>query len=118
MSDAIPRYSRGKRPQFFADPAVDELLGIVLGLTQEVSVLRDRLDTVERVLAAKGSLTRADLEDWVPDAAAEAERTKLRNDYLQRVFRVVRREAGVYTSAESEGYTASVERELANATVT
>lgn len=113
--DAIPRYSRGKRPQFFDDPAVDELLGIVLGLTQEVSVLRDRVDAVERLLDAKGTVTRAELEAYQPDAAAAAERAKVRADYVQRVFRVVRREAGTYTTGESEQYTAGVERELAAA---
>lgn len=112
-ADELPRHWRGRRPAFFDDPAVDELLGIVLGLTQEVSVLRDRLDSVERLLDAKGTLSRADLEAYVPDAGATAERAQLRNDYVQRVFRVIRREAGTYTTAESEKHVASVEKELA-----
>jgi hypothetical protein len=109
----LPRHWRGKRPQFFDDAAVDELLGIVLGLTQEVSVLRDRLDSVERLLDAKGTVTRAELEAYVPDAAAAAERAQVRNDYVQRVFRVIRREAGTYSTAESEQHVAGVEKELA-----
>lgn len=116
MSDeSMPRFSRGKHPQFFDDPAVDQLLGVVLGLTQEVAVLRDRVDTIERVMDRKGAVTRADLEAYVPDAAAAAERARVRNEYLQHVFRVLRREAGSYSSGESEQYVAGVERELAAA---
>lgn len=109
----LPRHWRGKRPQFFDDAAVDELLGIVLGLTQEVSVLRDRLDSVERLLDSKGAVTRAELEAYVPDAAATAERAQQRADYVQRVFRVIRREAGTYSTAESESHVDDVQKQLA-----
>lgn len=115
MSDATPRYTRSKRPNFFDDPAMDQLLGVVLGLTQEVSVLRDRLDAVERVMDSKGAVTRADIEAYVPDAAAEAERARTRDEYLQRVFRVLRHDAGMYSSAESEEYVENVEQTLAAA---
>ena len=47
------------------------------------------------------------------DAAATAERSQLRSDYVQRGFRVIRREAGTYTTAESEKHVANVEKELA-----
>jgi hypothetical protein len=113
--DRIPRFTRSKRPNFFDDPAVDQLLGVVLGLTQEVSVLRDRVDTMERLMDRNGAVSRADLEAYVPDAAAQAERAQLRNDYLQRVFRVLRHEAGHYSSSESEQHVGGVEKALADA---
>ncbi len=115
MNEAHPRYTRSPRPNFFTDPAVDQLLGVVLGLAQEVSVLRDRVDTIERVMDAKGSVTRADIEAYVPDAAADAERAAVRNEYLQRVFRVLRHDAGMYTSQESEEHVGKVEQSLAAA---
>ena len=109
----IPRYTRGKRPHFFDDPATDQLLGIVLGVVQELSVLRDRVDAIHALLDRKGVVTREDLEDYVPDQSAQAAAAAERAAYLQRVFRVVRGEAGVVPSAESEEHTAAVERELA-----
>jgi hypothetical protein len=112
----VPRFSRGKRPHFFDDPAVDQLLGIVLGLTQEVAVLRDRVDTIERVMDRNGTVSRADIEAFIPDAPAVAERAKVRAEYLGRVFRVLQHEAGTYSSAESEQHVGSVESALGSAT--
>ncbi len=100
----LRRHIRGKRPQFFDDPAVDKLLGIVTALAQEVSVLRDRHDAVERILDSKGTMTRAELEAFEADPDAEAERKAEREAYLQRVFRVIRREGGEYTADESERF--------------
>lgn len=111
----IPRFTRSKRPNFFDDPAVDQLLGVVLGLTQEVAVLRDRVDTIERLMDRNGAVTRADLEAWTPDAKSQAERAQVRAEYLQRVFRVLRHEAGTYSSAESEEHVGSIEKALASA---
>jgi hypothetical protein len=108
----LPRHTRGSRPQFFADPGVDQMMSIVLGIAQELSVLRDRVDSVERLLDTKGSLTRAELEAFRPDPDAEAERQQRRADYLQRIFRAVRHEAGQYTSEDAEQHTAEVERAL------
>jgi hypothetical protein len=51
-------------------------------------VLRERLDTVERLLDTKGSVTRAAIEAYQPDAAAEQERAAWRDAYLKRVLRM------------------------------
>jgi hypothetical protein len=61
--------AKGKRPQYFDDPATDRILSIVMAVAGEVAVLRERLDTVERLLEAKGSISRADIEAYVPDRA-------------------------------------------------
>ena len=39
----LRRTAKGKRPRYFSDPATDRLLGILMSLIGEVSVLRDRL---------------------------------------------------------------------------
>lgn len=43
MSDTVrlPRNVRGKRPEFFATPGVDEAMSMILVLAQELAVLRD-----------------------------------------------------------------------------
>lgn len=111
----LPRHTRSSRPQFFEEPGLDQMMSVVLGIAQELSVLRDRVDSVERLLDAKGSLTRAELEAYRPDAAAEAERQQRRADYLQRIFRAIRHGAGQYASADAERHTTEVERTLQDA---
>ncbi len=84
----LPRQTKGKRPHFFEDPSIDQMLTFLLELTTEVGVLRERLDTVERLLDTKGSVTRAAIEAYQPDAAAEQERAAWRDAYLKRVLRM------------------------------
>ena len=84
----LPRHTRGKRPHFFDDPAIDQMMTFLLELTTEVSVMRERLDTVEQLLDRSGSVTRAAIEAFVPDAALESERAAWRDAYVKRVFRM------------------------------
>lgn len=84
----LPREARGKRPHFFDDPSLDQMMTFIIELTTEVAVLRERLDTVERLLDSKGSVTRADIEAFRPSADVEAERNIWREAYLKRVFRM------------------------------
>jgi len=60
----------------------------LLELTTEVSVMRERLDTVEQLLDRTGSVTRAAIEAFVPDAALESERAAWRDAYVKRIFRM------------------------------
>jgi hypothetical protein len=84
----LPRVAKGKRPQFFDDPAVDQMMTFVLELMTEVSVLHDRLDTVERLLAEKGTVRRGEVEAYRADDAVEAERAAWRQAFLKRVLRM------------------------------
>ncbi|MEZ5500482.1 MAG: hypothetical protein R3E77_13785 [Steroidobacteraceae bacterium] len=87
----LPRLSKGKRPAFFADPDLDQIMTFVLELTTEVGALRERLDTVERLLDAKGTVTRADIESYEAPAAVESERAAWRDAYIKRVLRMHQR---------------------------
>jgi hypothetical protein len=84
--------AKGKRPQYFDDPAIDRVLSIVMAVAAEVAVMRERLDTVERLLETKGSITRADIENYVPDRKAGAERGLLHKDYIARIMRGVQQD--------------------------
>ena len=84
----LPRVSKGKRPQFFDDPDIDQMMTIIIELSAEVSVVYDRLDTVERLLDTKGTISRADIEAYRAPDAVEAERMARRDAYLKRVFRM------------------------------
>lgn len=81
--------SKGKRPIYFEDPQSDKLLAIVMALTGEVAVLRERLDTLERLLATKGIVSISEIEAYQPDDRAANERSQWRAEYIGRVLRVV-----------------------------
>ena len=89
---SLRRTARGKRPRYFSDPATDRLLGILMSLIGEVSVLRDRLDSVERLIEAGGLFSREDIDQFLPDAEAEAQREETRKRYIARVMRVIQNE--------------------------
>lgn len=84
--------AKGRRPAYFDDPAIDRLLSVVMALVGEVSVLKDRLDTVERLLDAKGAIAREDIETYAPDAAAGLERGAATREYIMRVMRGVQQD--------------------------
>jgi len=88
----LARVARGKKPQYFADPAVDKLLSIVMTLAGELSVTRDRLDTVERLLSKKRVLSPADVDAYQPDDVAAGARDARRSAYLDRLLRAVQTE--------------------------
>lgn len=84
----LPGHTRGKRPHFFDDPAIDQLMTFIIELTTEVAVLRERLDTVEQLLDVHGSVTRQAIEQFQPSAELESRRTAWREAYLKRVLRM------------------------------
>ena len=88
----IARVAKGRKPQYFADPAVDKLLWITMTLASELSVTRDRLDAVERLLERRRVLTVADVDGYEPSPEAEAAREARRQEYLDRVLRAVQAE--------------------------
>lgn len=88
----LPRIAKGKRPQYFSDPATDKLLWMTMTLMEELSVARDRIDTLERVLARRRVLSVKDIEEFVPDAQAAAERAARRAAYVERMMRAVHAE--------------------------
>jgi hypothetical protein len=85
----LPRIAKGHRPEFYDDPAIDQLFAIVTALTGELSVLFDRLDTMERLLAEAKVLSLEAIEAYVPDGAAAAVRVERRDELLRRVFAVL-----------------------------
>jgi hypothetical protein len=88
----LARVAKGKRPQYFSDPAIDKLLAMTISLMEELSVTRDRLDTVERLLERKRLLPRTAIERFSPVPAVERERATRRAAFVDRVMRIVQAE--------------------------
>ena len=97
-----PRPSKGKRPQYFNDPNMDQMHAMIIALATEVSVLTDRFDTIERVLETKGAVTRADIEAWEPDEDSWQERKDKREDLIRRLFRSVRETRTALEGADAD----------------
>lgn len=83
------RRAHGKRPQFLDDPATERVLSMAMALAGELSVARERIDTLERLLEQRGLLQRSEIEAFVPDAAAQAERHAWGREYIARILRIV-----------------------------
>lgn len=107
----MSRKAKGKRPQFFENPEVDRILAIVMAVAGEVSVLRDRLDTMERLAEQKGFVTKNEIDAYRPDEAVEEERQQWRSEYLERVLRVVHHELESEARGETREIYESVVRE-------
>lgn len=83
--------AKGKRPQFL-NPEDDRILSILMALVGEVSVIRERMDTIERLLDAKGTISRADIERYAPDMETGRERNLIIREYIARVMRGVQQD--------------------------
>jgi hypothetical protein len=96
--------SKGKRP-YFLDTDIERLTNIVLVLAQELSVVRERADTLERLLESSGVVTRTQIETFTPTKAQSDERGAWTQEYLARVFRVLQqeREAASFVVEASSG---------------
>jgi hypothetical protein len=94
----IARVAKGRKPQYFSDPATDKLMWMTLTLMEELAVTRDRLDTVERLLEARRVVRRADIERFEPPPPAAAEREARRAAFVDRVLRAVEAELEAATA--------------------
>lgn len=113
MADNITlqKKARGERPRYFDDPAIDKTLSITLALAGEVAVLRDRIDSIERLMESGAAVSRAAVDAFVPDAAIRAERDAWRERYLDTVLRIVHqeREELELRAADAQPYSAAIE---------
>ncbi len=85
----LQKHAKGSRPYYFDEPAVDRLLAMILALASEVSVSRDRQDTLERLISDKGLLSQNEIEDFQPTKEILAERDARREHYLGQILRIV-----------------------------
>lgn len=86
------RGAKGETPRYFDDPEVGKILSIVMALVGEVAVMRDRLDTVERLLDSGAPVTRAAIASFQPNETVRAEREAWRQQFLSIVLRVLHEE--------------------------
>ncbi len=81
----------GKRP-YFLEPQVERVMAITMAVAQELAVARQRIDTLERLLEAKGVLGAGEVDAFAPDPSASAERAMWNQEYIARILRIVQQE--------------------------
>lgn len=86
------RKAKGKRPVFFEDRQAERVLNITMALAQELAVTRERLDTLERILASRGQVRRSDIEQWKPNDEEARERQLWQQEFIARILRIVQQE--------------------------
>jgi hypothetical protein len=91
-SIGLQQNAKGQRPQYFDDPSVEKVLAITMALAGEFSVMRDRLDSLERLLEAGVTVTREALDGYVPDERARSDRDAWRSTFLDVLLRVVQQD--------------------------
>jgi hypothetical protein len=84
----IPRTAKGKKPVYF-DPTTDKLITMVTTLMGEVSVMRDRLDSVERLIEKHGLFEQGEIETFEITDSVHRERASRRSAFLSRMLRGV-----------------------------
>ncbi len=87
MSDEARAPEKLPRPQQIDTLTPDQLVAVILRLTMEISVLRDRLATHESLLAEHDLLSPDAFENYAPDRDEQANRAADRTRLIDHVIR-------------------------------
>ncbi len=68
------------------DPLTDRLLIEIMALAEEVCVLRDRLETAERLAAAGQPVDAAGIDAWQPSQEDTEARLARHQEYFETLF--------------------------------
>lgn len=107
---ALQRKAKGKRPFYFSDPDVDRLLSMLMALTGELAVTRDRLDTLERVAASKGLFSAQDIESYRLSELDMEARAARHQAMFKEVTRIIVGELEDLQDAEDQEYQTVVQQ--------
>jgi hypothetical protein len=96
---------KGARPYFFEDKAVERVLNITMALAGEVAVMRERMDTIERLLESKGLVLREEIEHFQPTDAQSEQRQQIHAELIARVLRIIQQEIEAIQQPEENNKT-------------
>ncbi len=88
----LPLDAAGRRPAFFAQDGMDQMLSIVLELAAELWVVRERVFMVEAVLQAQGVAVSDAIEAFTPTPEQQATLARMRAEMTAQMFRSLNRE--------------------------
>jgi len=83
----ITEQQQASRPTYFEDPEKDRLIELVLELAEEICVLRDRLDSCQRLAASGQGCTSAELDNFQPDDELLEQRLQRHTRFYEGVMK-------------------------------
>ncbi|MBC8989779.1 MULTISPECIES: hypothetical protein [Micromonospora] len=84
----LPKKAKGARPQFFAEPGMEALVSTMVTLTSEVWVLRERVMTLEQLLADRRVVEGGAVDGFTLSAEDAETRDAEAAAFVARVLRV------------------------------
>ncbi len=87
--EPMRRTIRGGRPYFFADPAIDKILNMVVVLGSEVWTLRERLAAFEAIQVRQGGLAAGEIDAFDFSPEQEAKLGAERKEFIDSLFRIL-----------------------------
>jgi hypothetical protein len=88
----LPLDAAGKRPAFFEEPGMDQVVSMVLELAAELWVVRERVFVLESVLGQHGIAAREAIEAYVPTADEQQTLAAMRATITAQMFRTLARD--------------------------
>ena len=82
----ISRKVKGGRKSFFSDPEIDRILPRNCPFMAEHWALKERLLTIEALLAEKNILLAEDIDNYKPSPEQEADWDKQRDEFIRSVM--------------------------------
>lgn len=79
----------GKRPSFIGENALDHMFTMIMELSSQVWVLKERLYVYESLNKEANTFSKEDVEGWTPSADQAVELEAMRQVMLQSLFRSV-----------------------------
>jgi len=96
------RDARGKRPAFYEAQGLDQAMSMILVLASEFATLRERVDTLERVLEQHGIEAEAAIEAYQPAPEVLKQRELWRQAFLRRLYYLARKDAADAVRGDTE----------------
>lgn len=84
--------AKGKRPKYLGEEANDHLLSMIMVLAEEMAVMRERNDTLERLLEAHNIIARDEIDGFIPVSDVGIERQLKHSEFITRLMRSLRHE--------------------------
>ncbi len=84
--------AKGKRPWFLENPDIERVMNINLALIQEVAVMHERMDTIERLLERGDTVSKASIDAFTPTKEEADERGLWMQEYIARLFRIIQQD--------------------------
>ena len=87
-------WALSKKPSYFENLVVDNLMTISLALGAELWVVKDQLRVIQELLQEKGVITLDMIEHRSPTPEREQELSAQRNTFIEKIYGIIKDNPG------------------------